>query len=802
VAVLSGDFGSYTYAVSAEMIADGFAPGQRVLVPFGRQRVTGVVLACDLEPPEGVTLKHVALVLDPWPAGDETWFRFIERTAAYYLNPMGSVLKTALPAQMGNREIAKLKVTDKGREAFGDKLAQEQGSWTEVARALKATRKDVEAWVSEGLFTLAVDRPKELKPRTEKIVTFIQSVDVHARAKVEREILAQVRHHKKLSMRALRGDYKNPALPLKRLVEKGAVSVEEVPLGAEHGGALNIGVDAFQLTQEQETVLDAVAKNDGRPAVLQGVTGSGKTEVYLQLARRTLDAGKTVLMLVPEIGLTPALLGRVRARFGDQVAVLHSGLTPKGRLHEWWRIRNGQARFVVGVRSAVFAPLSDLGLVVVDEEHDDAYKQERGLRYHARDLALLRGHLSKAQVVVGSATPSSESAQRARSGQFLALRMNERATVGVLPEVEIVDLRTTRKEQAQASEEGEGKSSRLRGLSAQQANERTLLTDKLLNALRATVSRGEQAIVLLNRRGFAPWVLCDVCGDAVNCDNCSVTMVWHQRRRTLLCHICGATRPLPDRCPSCGSDECLELLGAGTERIADMLEEEVPGANIARLDRDLSGGMKVAKVIEAMAERKIDILVGTQMVAKGHDFPYVTFVGVLLADQGLRVPDYRGSERTFQLLTQVAGRAGRSERPGRVMIQTFTPDHPSVKLASRHNTDAFLDAELRFRDRAGYPPFKRMALFELKGRDPRAVDQRARELTQAAVRLSPPEVEIMGPAPAGISVIRGESRVHILLKSDDRGLLRKVLRALMAEKLLERREGVRVILDIDPVHFS
>jgi primosomal protein N' (replication factor Y) len=448
--------------------------------------------------------------------------------------------------------------------------------------------------------------------------------------------------------------------------------------------------------------------------------------------------------------------------------------------------------------------LSKLGLIVVDEEHDDAYKQERGLRYHARDLALLRGHICGAQVVLGSATPSSESAHRARSGQFLLLRMNERATVGVLPEVEIVDLRTTRDDQKEVPETGAARENRnsLRGLSAQQANERTLLTDKLLHALRATVSRGEQAIILLNRRGFAPWVLCDICGDAVTCDACSVSLVWHQRRRVLLCHICGSTRPLPERCPTCGSDECLELLGAGTERIADTLAEEFPNAKIARMDRDLSGGLKIAKVIRAMADRTIDILVGTQMVAKGHDFPYVTFVGVLLADQGLRVPDFRGSERTFQLLTQVAGRAGRSERPGRVMIQTFTPDHPSVRLASKHNTDAFLDAELHFRSRAGYPPFKRMALFEMKGRDPRAVDQRARELVQAAVRLSPPEVEIMGPAPAGISVIRGESRVHLLLKSDDRALLRKVLRAMMAEKLLERREGVRVILDIDPVHFS
>ncbi|MBR57069.1 MAG: primosomal protein N' [Myxococcales bacterium] len=798
VAVLAGDFGTYTYASpgGSTVASEPMETGSRVLVPYGPQRVVGILLETEVSPPQDVKLKAVQDVLDPWPVADPLWFRFIEQSAAYYLHPLGSVLKTALPAPLARRAISKLKLrqTDSPlSEQLTERLGRTLGTWQEMAGALGRSRQELSELVREGVLEVADLLPPKVRPKTHRRYTLGADVDIPARAHVQTQIIAFVRARGQVTHGELTSRFKNPGPSLLRLVEKGALVREEAPLGPEQGGALEREwADDFEHTPEQKMVLDTLGDcTDTTPVLLHGVTGSGKTEVYLQLAERVLAQGKTVLFLVPEIGLTPALLGRVRARFGSSTAVLHSGLTDAGRMHEWWRIRTGLARFVVGVRSAIFAPLENLGLVIVDEEHDHAYKQERGFRYNARDLALLRAHISGALAVLGTATPSSETFARAQRGAMRRLRMAERATVGVLPKTELIDLRLQRT--AEVDEETDE--------ADESKPDECVLSPRLVDAIRETLQRGEQTILLLNRRGFAPWIVCESCGETLTCDHCSVSMAWHKKLHRAMCHMCGATSRVADRCSDCGTLESLTLLGHGTQRVTETLEELFPLATVGRLDRDVTRGLGSSEIIAEMSERRIDILVGTQMVAKGHDFPNVTLVGVLLADQGLRVPDFRGAERTFQLLTQVAGRAGRGERPGRVLIQTYTPDHPAIRYASRHDTVGFMESEIRFRERAGYPPFRRMALIELRGANPGNVDRRAHSLQQAIIRLSPPSVEILGPAPAGIPVVRGASRVHLVLKSADRAMLRQVLRALIHEGLLEDSSGVRTILDVDPMSF-
>ncbi len=497
--------------------------------------------------------------------------------------------------------------------------------------------------------------------------------------------------------------------------------------------------------------------------------------MYLQFIARELKEGKNALVLVPEISLTPQLAARFRARFGDQVAVLHSGLSEAERFGQWRLIRKGQLRIVVGARSAVFAPLGNLGVIIVDEEHDPSFKQETGVRYNARDLALMRARSCNAVAVLGSATPSMESFRGAGQGRLSLLTMRNRATPRPLPRVEVVDLRTYK-----TGKEG-------------------ILSAPLAAALEEALANKEQAILFLNRRGFSSFVLCKSCGHIIRCRNCSVSMTYHRKgRERIICHYCGYAEGLPTRCPACAADK-LGLMGLGTERVEEVISARFPGARVARLDRDTAQGKGLRAILAAVRKREVDILVGTQMVTKGHDFPDVTLVGVICADLGLHFPDFRAGERTFQLLTQVAGRAGRGERPGRVLVQTYSPQHASLRCAREHDYEAFFDQEVRQRGELGYPPEGHLTSVHLNGPKPDEVARAARDLAREARRLSSDDVSILGPTEAPLQKLKGKTRWLMLLKANERKPLRQLvlgLKALVAEKDLGK---VRVHFDIDPL---
>jgi primosomal protein N' (replication factor Y) len=513
-----------------------------------------------------------------------------------------------------------------------------------------------------------------------------------------------------------------------------------------------------------------------RSFLLHGVTGSGKTEVYLQLIADALARGRGAIVLVPEIALTPQLASRFRARFGERVAVLHSGLTDRERYDEWRRLREGQARIALGARSAVFAPVADLAVIVVDEEHDPSFKQEEGVRYHARDVALLRAQRAGALCVLGSATPSLESYALARDGRHVLLELPARATARPLPEVQIVDLRTWR------------------------ADPESLLTAPLTQAISETLAAGEQVILFLNRRGFATFVVCTGCGHAFRCRDCSVSLTYHRAGDRLRCHYCGHAEPLPIECPECQDPGSIRRFGLGTERIEAALKERFPAARVGRLDRDTAAGTGLRDVLTRVASGDIDILVGTQMVTKGHDFPGVTLVGVLLADAGLSLPDFRASERTFQLLTQVAGRAGRGERPGRVLVQTWAPEHPAIVCARTHDYQAFFRAESAARRELDYPPHGRLIAVRLDGPDPHEVRAVADDLAARARRLAQnpaaARVGVLGPAEAPLARLKGRTRWHLWARSTDRAALRAFVRRLVHDAA---RPSVRVTIDVDPI---
>jgi primosomal protein N' (replication factor Y) len=534
----------------------------------------------------------------------------------------------------------------------------------------------------------------------------------------------------------------------------------------------------FSLTTEQLTALYAIQEKEGfHTVLLHGVTGSGKTEVYIQAAENTVARGKTCLVLVPEIGLTPQLVERFAERFPGRTAVLHSGLTKKQRIDEWLRIRGGFAPIVVGTRSAVFAPLSNLGLIIVDEEHETSYKQEETPRYNARDTAVMRGKKAGATVVLGSATPSMESFQNGQSKKFSYVHMTSRVEQRPLPEVEIVNMR---EEYA-----AEGK--------------QTVFSRRLLAGIASRLERGEQSMVLLNRRGFAAFLLCRHCGFNFQCASCSVAMTYHKRIHRLLCHYCGSSRRPPEKCTECGS-EYVHFVGEGTERIESDLRELFPDARIGRIDRDTMRHVRdFDRVLGGFRRGEIDILVGTQMIAKGHDFPKVTLVGVLAADAALSMPDFRAAERTFQLLTQVAGRSGRGDRPGEVIIQSFFPDHYTFQLACTQRFEDFYARESRYRQGMFYPPFTALAGILITNRDKDAAAIAARGVGEFLNSVRTDAVRILGPAPAPLERVKQVHRYQLLIKASSRTPLHRVLERLLAHLDTQKLGGTRVLIDVDPV---
>ena len=707
-------------------------PGVRVLVPFGRRKVSAYALGFST-PPAGQQLKTVLEVLDDEPLWTEQELGFFRWIADYYLHPLGEVLKTALPA--------------------GINLQSRKGATPETITGGRTVLR-------QRIFSATGQAP--LKPLRGKST----------------EILAFLSESGEASSTELKARFGDCSPNLKRLAELGLVCLEQREVYRNPFSDEQVARDQpKELNRHQRAALQAVlaAADQGgfTPFLLHGVTGSGKTEVYLQAIAHCRHQGKSALVLVPEIALTPQLVRRFRARFGDGIAVLHSALSDGERYDEWRRIRRGEAPIVIGARSAIFAPLERIGIIVVDEEHEASFKQSDGLRYNARDLALVRGRDEGAVVLLGSATPLVTTIQSSREGKLTFLELPERVAGRPLPELLTVTTRLTAE---------------------------TPLSPELLTELARNLERGEQSLLFLNRRGFATLLSCPSCGEALACPNCSVSLTYHRGRGESRCHYCDYRVPAPGTCPSCGELELKEL-GVGTERVEAELRVHFPEARISRMDSDTTGGKDGHnRILSRVSCGEVDILVGTQMIAKGHDFPGVTLVGVLQAEGSLYLPGFRAAERTFQVLSQVIGRAGRGELPGRVVLQAANLDQYAVARALEHNFDGFCTEELEFRQELGYPPFGHLAALLFSGtaegatRD--AAAQAARLLTQLKARLSL-RVEILGPAQAPLYRLRGRFRHQILLKAARRTDLRRLLTAYRRER--NATANVREALDIDPV---
>ena len=656
----------------------------------------------------------------------------------------------------------------------------------EDAEALKCIRRfEARGWV-EIEVRLKQDR---VRAKTERWLELVQNGPIVRLGKRESELLDLLSQNGPLPMSDLRGRFPSLSTLVRRLENKGRITIEAKEVYRDSlGRALSFDREAFEPTAEQARAIEALNERveDGgyAPVLLHGVTGSGKTEVYLRVMERVLEKGKSALILVPEISLTPAMEGLIKARFGREVAVLHSGLPEGERFDQWMKIRRKEARIVLGARSAVFAPIEDLGLIVVDEEHDGSYKQNEKLRYQARDLALVRGSLEKALVILGSATPSMESYHFAQNGRYRLLSLAHRIGQDRMPAVEVIDLRVGSK--------------RARGA----------MTATLLKSIKETLDLKQQALLFINRRGLAPLPMCFSCGHVIKCVNCSVSLTLHQALESgqpnrLVCHYCGFEQAAPKRCPACDS-KGFRFVGIGTERLEGEVLKRFPEARVGRLDSDTTRTKgSLNKILKSVRNGELDALVGTQMVTKGHDFPNITLVGVIEADLGLHMPDFRAGERTFQMLAQVAGRAGRGESAGRVIIQTLNPDHYSLLRARDHDFPGFFDQELTQRRKLGYPPFSRLALARLTGNSEDRTRELAHEMGEMAwdVIDRQPEngLDVIGPAPSPLGKVKGKYRYQILFRARQTKPLQTFLTTWLDESRTRLKgRGVSLTLDVDP----
>lgn len=717
---------TFTYRVPEEL-QNAVSIGLRVRVPFRERTLVGVVTS--LRPAEGeppapaaAGLKDVLEVIDPEPLLTPVLLKLAAWMTEYYLAPPGEVLRAMLP----------------------------------LAKPGRPSRED-------RVFRLAVVGERKLTRREQRVV----------------EVLRQ--HPAGLRASALRRAARVPTSVLRSLEAKGALAagapVDSFPLF--EGDWVTTAEPV--LTSEQARALVEIEQGLRAGAfatvLVHGVTGSGKTELYSRAIQRCLGQGRTALLLVPEIALTPAVAQLFRARFGEQVAVLHSGLSARERSAAWWRLRRGEAQIALGTRSAVFAPLARVGLVIVDEEQDTSYKQEETPRYQGRDVAVVRAKLEGALAVLGSATPALESSYQARTGKYHLVRLARRVGDRPLATVEVVDMRQEFEETKTPA----------------------LFSRRLRAGVENTLASGGQVMVLLNRRGYANFVLCRKCGAAVGCPNCSISLTHHRARQRLICHYCGSARSVPRVCPKCQSEH-IYFVGEGTERIEQELARLFPQARVGRLDRDTARRQQAhERILGQFARGKLDILTGTQMIAKGHDFPRVTLVGVVSAENILGLPDFRAAERTFQLLTQVAGRAGRGELPGTVIVQSYYPDHYAIQFGARQDYDGFYDQELRFRQLMHYPPFTALANLVVRDRRLEAAIRYTRVLEKAFAANPVVGVRVLGPAPAPLARLRGDYRFQFLLKASERRALQASLRAAVEAAQKEKIPPGAVVVDVDPV---
>ena len=766
-------------------------------MPFGPRKLTGVVLACHNERPAG-PLKDVLRLVDPEPVIREDMLALGRWISGYYCAPLGEVLRSMLPLASEVRTGKVYSLTDSGRDAASQLLLDDDpmDPVMQVLRALE--HRGLSASYLKKKFPLADKAIKSLEQKGFIAAEATQDTRDPLRAASE-NLRIQFKDaepdRQTPQGRAQTTDRVPVASPRHAQPRRSGEASEERQLAAARALARKNLIEVVReethisaippkgphaLNPEQQTAYDtistAIQSREFRPVLLHGVTGSGKTEVYLNAIDATLALGKNALMLVPEIGLTPAVAGQFHHRFGERVAILHSAFHDTERAQQWRRIRSGEAGVVVATRSGVFAPVQSLGLVIVDEEHDNSYKQQETPRYHGRDVAVMRARDAGAVIVLGSATPSLETRYNAERGKYTRLELPERIERRPMPRVDLIDMRQefldTRKQ--------------------------ATFSRALVDAVQERLENGEQSMLLLNRRGFSSFIACRACGQRVECANCSVTLTYHRRDRRMLCHYCDYSTRVPDRCPKCQS-EYIQFLGTGSERVEEELHSAFARARVARLDRDTVRGKRdYETILSGFREGSYDILVGTQMIAKGHDIPNVTLVGVINADLGLGLPDFRAAERTFQLLTQAAGRAGRGVTPGIVLIQTLNPDHYAIRCAAAQNYEMFYTKEIEFRRMMWYPPFG--ALANVVVRATREEDALTRSGALGRVLNPAPEgVKVLGPAPAAVARLKNEYRYQMLVKASSRKRLSEVLHDLRRFAAHERWNPASLLIDVDPM---
>jgi primosomal protein N' (replication factor Y) len=800
VAVAMPVRGTFTYGVPETFVAAA-VPGVRVLAPFGRRRATGYILG-----PGGSCgqkeIKPILDVLDESPVFPASMIPFFRWTADYYKHPLGEVIEAALPGGMTFFDCAAFSLTEKGRRQLngGGLTELERRVLDRLARArlrARELRKQVGQEVSGPLLSAlerrgllvrqALLRGGAAKPLQERWVRAGAVPPADGLSPKKRAVLEALLPAGELPVSELAARVPRAAAHLRALEQSGHLAIFNRRLYRDPFGEPISPDGPPTLTAAQDAAVKNVCAALGkgfRTFLLKGVTSSGKTEVYMRVAAEAVAAGRSALVLVPEIALISQTERRFRARFGERIAVLHSALSGGERFDQWARILRGEARIAIGVRSAVFAPFSDLGVIIVDEEHDASYKQEGGLHYSARDLAVVRAQQLKAVAVLGSATPSLQSYYNVRTGKYTELALPQRIEERPLPDIRVVDLRQLRD---------------LRGPGR-------FISDELKRVLAETLSRGEQALLFLNRRGYASFPVCAACGSSLRCRHCDISLTLHQAAAAYRCHYCGYSRPATAVCDACGSGK-IKRLGMGTEKVEAAVRALFPQARIARMDHDTTRRKgSILSLLKGLRERTVDVLVGTQMVAKGHDFPAITLVGIICADLSLSFPDFRAGERTFQLLAQVAGRAGRGERPGQVILQTYNPENFNIRAARDQDFEAFYEKEIGFRKALSYPPVARMIQLRVSGRDPQRTRQSAERLGGCcrSLKAAEPEtfaaLDILGPAEAALARIAGNFRWQVLLKSLNGGALHRFMDRLIAEHpQVFAARSERVVIDVDPI---
>ncbi|HWZ01495.1 MAG TPA: primosomal protein N' [Edaphobacter sp.] len=845
---------TFTYAVN------GVVPvaGARVLVPFSGQKLMGVVVRVHEDAPaEEFKIKPVQQVLDETAILPAELMELAAWIASYYVAPLGEVLRGMLPLAAEVKRHFSYRIAEAGRKVLYEGAAKgssrrskltaeeqnreyavlnyleggEQAKMSALRSATGANKSLLEGMVRKKWLAREATAEERDARRLEKVAVLRGSqVSVVSSQKAAVDLLAGNRelttdngelttgarlprlNENRLAVMAelaavggrmrvtdLRIALRGAGVPvstLVTLVKRGLVAIEEVAEEFHLGGVSAQGkkhAHEHALNEAQMEALGTIAaamdKGGFRPHLLYGITGSGKTTVYFAAMRRALDAGKSALLLVPEIGLTPAMAAQMYAAFEGEVALLHSQLTPDERAEQWHRIRRGEARIVVGTRSAVFAPMVNLGLVIVDEEHDSSYKQEETPRYHGRDVAVMRAKLNEAVVVLGSATPSLESWANADKGRYARVEIRERVMKRPLPAVELVDMRAEFRETGQEH----------------------IFSRKLIEETQLTLDRGEQVILLLNRRGYSTVVMCRSCGEKIECENCAISMTYHKKvsdddaiaqpGQRLECHYCGFRRAVPKVCPKCESEH-LYFLGAGSQQGEERLQELFPAARIGRMDRDtVRGRSDMERLLARLHGGEINLLVGTQMIAKGHDIHGVTLVGVVGADFQLGLPDFRAAERVFQLLTQVSGRAGRGDLPGKVLVQTYHPDHYAIQFAAAHDYPGFVAKEMNYRRWMHYPPFAVLANVVIQSEKLEEATAWAGTLGRWFQQARLDKVRVLGPAAAPIVRLKRIYRFHFVLKAERRQALGATLRAMLAHAETQGIARRNLVVDVDAVHL-